>query len=52
MNDVERMLHEQMESDKFQNVVNDSFAFADSLIDQRDLNKYYEKEGNDNADYD
>lgn len=52
MNNVERMLYEQNEFNKFQKVVTDSFSFVDSLIDKRDLNKFYEKEENDNANND
>ena len=40
MTDVERTLLEQMENKNFQNVVSDDFAFADSLIDQKDLDKF------------
>lgn len=39
MRDVDQVFLEQMESDKFQNAVNDDFSFADSLIDDTDLNK-------------
>lgn len=39
MRDIEHMFLEQMESDKFQNAVNDDFSFADSLIDKADLDK-------------
>ena len=39
MRDIDHMFLEQMESDKFQNAVNDDFSFADSLIDNADLNK-------------
>ena len=38
MRDIDHMFLEQMESDKFQNAVNDDFSFADSLIDNADLN--------------
>ena len=49
MNNVERMFVEQMENEKFQKAVFDDFTFVDSLIDQRDLDKLSEKEGNNNA---
>ena len=39
MRNVEHMFLEQMESNKFQNAVNDDFSFADSLIDKTDLDK-------------
>lgn len=39
MRDIEHMFLEQMESEKFQNAVNDDFSFADSLIDKTDLDK-------------
>ena len=39
MRDIDHMFLEQMESEKFQNAVNDDFSFADSLIDNADLNK-------------
>ena len=39
MMDIDHMFLEQMESDKFQNAVNDDFSFADSLIDTADLDK-------------
>ena len=39
MKDIEHVFLEQMESDKFQNAVNDDFSFADSLIDNADLDK-------------
>ena len=48
MNDVETTLLEQMENEKFQKVVSDDFAFADSLIDQEDLDKI-NKEANKNG---
>lgn len=43
MNQVEKTVFDKMEADKFQNVVSDDMSFADSLIDQRDIDKYYEK---------
>lgn len=44
MRDVENLFLEQMESEKFQKIVNDDFSFADSLIDQEDLNKINNEE--------
>jgi hypothetical protein len=44
VNKIEQMLLEQMEEDKFHDVVNDDFSFADSLIDQSDLDKLNDKE--------
>ena len=46
MNAVEQTLLEHMENEKFQSVVSDDFAFADSLIDQKDLDNYIKKEAN------
>lgn len=46
MNAVEQTLLEHMENEKFQSVVSDDFAFADSLIDQKDLDNYNKKEAN------
>lgn len=43
MNAVEQTLLEHMENEKFQSVVSDDFAFADSLIDQKDLDNYNKK---------
>lgn len=40
MNKVEKLLLEQMENEVFQKTIADDFAFADSLIDQRDLDKF------------
>lgn len=47
MNNVEKALHDQLVSDKFQKVVSDDFTFADSLIDQRDLDKINDNGGNE-----
>jgi len=46
MNNVEKALFEQMESDKFIAVVSDEFDFVDNLTDQRDLEKVEDKEAN------
>lgn len=42
MNDIERMIYNQMNKERFQRVVSEKFSFVDSLIDQRDINKYKE----------
>ena len=47
MNDIEKALQDQLLSDKFQKAVSDDFAFADSLIDQRDLDKFNDDGGKD-----
>lgn len=50
MNATERLLLEHMQNSMFQNVTSDDFAFADSLIDQEDLDKVKkeaENHGND-----
>lgn len=39
MKDTDHVFLEQMESEKFQNAVNDDFSFTDSLIDNTDLDK-------------
>ena len=39
MNNVERVLLEQMENAKFQNAVRDDLSCIDSLIDDRDLER-------------
>ena len=44
MNNVERVLLERMENEKFQKVMDDNFAFADSLIDMKDLEKLNNEE--------
>ena len=44
MNNIEKMLHEQMEEELFQNVVSDTFDFVDTLIDHEDLEKINDKE--------
>lgn len=36
MNDVERLLLEQMDENKFQSTINDDFDFVDSLIDDEE----------------
>ena len=43
MNQVEKTVFDKMEADKFQKVISDDMSFADSLIDQRDIDKYYAK---------
>lgn len=50
MNNVERLLFEQMNEERFQRVVSDRFSFVDSLIEQRDIDKY--KEANNHANND
>lgn len=50
MNDIERMIYNQMNEERFQRVISEKFSFVDSLIDQRDINKY--KEAKENASYD
>lgn len=52
MRDIERMFIEQLDSDIFQSVVNDDFDFADSLIDNQDLDKIFNKEETVNASND
>ena len=47
MNKIEQMLLEQMEEEKFQQVVSDTFDFVDPLIDLSDLDKFNDKEGNE-----
>lgn len=47
MNKVEQLFMEQMEEDKFHSVVNDDFSFADSLIDNSDLDKINNEEDDD-----
>lgn len=47
MNKIEKALLEQMQNKKFQDIVNDDFSFADSLIDKKDLEKF--KEANKDA---
>lgn len=50
MNQVEKTIFDKMEADKFQKIMSDDLSFADSLIDQRDINKYYEnKEAKSNG---
>lgn len=44
MNKVESTLLEQMDNKLFQDVISDDFAFADSLVDNDDLNKLNIKE--------
>lgn len=44
MRDIEQMFLEQMETDKFEKAISDDFSFADSLIDQKDLDKYNNEE--------
>lgn len=44
MNDVERMLHEQMIEERFQRIANDRFDVVDSLIEQKDLDKLKEED--------
>ena len=51
MNQVEKTVFDKMEADKFQKIISDNMSFADSLIDQRDIDKYYaKKEAENNAD--
>lgn len=49
MRNIEHLFIEQLESDKFQSVVNDDFDFADRLIDNQDLDKIFNKEETVNA---
>lgn len=49
VNQVEKMFLEQMQEDVFHQTVNDNFDFVDSLIEQSDLDKVSDKEGEDNA---
>ena len=44
MNKVEHMLLEQMEEEKFHQVVADNFDFVDSLVDQIDLERISDEE--------
>lgn len=44
MNKVESMLLEQMQDEMFQKTVSDNFEFVDSLIDQTDLDRIFDKE--------
>ena len=44
MNKIERMLLEQMEEEKFHQVVTDNFDFVDSLVDQTDLERISDEE--------
>lgn len=44
MNNIEKMLNEQMEQELFQNVISDTFDFVDTLIDHEDLEKISNKE--------
>lgn len=37
MNNVEGLFLEQLESEKFHDVVNDDFSFVDSMVDENDL---------------
>lgn len=39
MNNVEKLFTEQMETEKFFDVINDNFSFIDSLIDKRDMER-------------
>lgn len=50
MNPIERMLLEQMESEKFNKTIEDDFSFTDSLIDQNDLDKIFDKEMEEDQD--
>lgn len=52
MRDIDHLFLEQMESDKFQKIISDDFSFADSLIDQKDLEKINNEEDDLNADND
>lgn len=52
MNDIEKMLFEEVQSETFQKVVSDSFSYVDSLIDQSDLDKISEKESYEDANND
>ncbi len=49
MNPIERMLLEQMESEKFNDVIEDDFSFTDTLIDHNDLEKIDEMEDDQNG---
>ena len=44
MREIEKMFLEQVESEKFQRAISDDFSFADSLIDQRDLERINKEE--------
>lgn len=44
MNNVESLYLEQMQNDNYQQLVHDDFGFADSIIDQHDINKVNTKE--------
>lgn len=46
MNAVEKLYLEHMQDDGFQRLVHDDFGFVDNMIDQNDLNKLNDKEGN------
>ena len=45
MNNVESFLLEHMRKENFQSAVCDDFSFVDSLIDQTDLKRINEQEG-------
>lgn len=49
MTDVERCILESSNADLFHQVINDSFSFADRLIDKSDLDRIKFKEGTKNA---
>ena len=44
MKEIEAMFLDQLESEKFQRAISDDFSFADSLIDQRDLERINKEE--------
>lgn len=49
MNNIERCFLESSNTDLFHQVINDSFSFADRLIDKSDLDRIKFKEGTKNA---
>ena len=42
MREIEKLFHEQIESENFQKAVSDDFSFVDNLIDNRDIEKFKE----------
>ena len=49
MSDVERLIGEHMQTEKFFDAINDDMSFADALIDSSDLNRLFYKEDNEDA---
>ena len=44
MKDIEHVFLECMETERFHDVIEDDFSFADSLINNRDIDRVFNKE--------